>query len=96
MLTMNNIEQWRKAGEWGCSLRYSGTLALLEVASKAADKQLAGVPWTPMGVCQEYAEENGRTQWSVWRAINYALLHSRVCLAPRDAIMQLVEVVCGE
>ena len=92
---MDKIEQIKKAGDWGCSLRYSGTTHLLWIASMAADKQLAGEPWTPMGVCQEYAEGKGKTQWSVWGAINYALLHSRVSLAPREAIIELVEAVCG-
>ena len=93
---MKFVEQWKKVADWGMSMIYSGTLALLEVAQRAAEKQLANEPWTPMGVCQEYAEEKGKTQWSVWSNIRYALLHSSVDIMPREAIVELVEAVSCE
>lgn len=89
---MDKVVQIKKAGDWGCSLRYSGTVHMLWIASMAADKEIAGEEWTPMEVCQEYAQSKGKTQWSIWYAINYALLHSRVCKTPREAILELVEV----
>lgn len=88
--------QWVKVVDWGCNIRHAGTLAMLEIASRAAKKQRRGEPWKAMALCHEYAMEKGKTQWAVWTSIRYALIHSRAKVAPLAAIDILVAVADEE
>ncbi len=68
-----------------------GTAALMVCAAKAIEHEAAGDPWTPMSVCQEYAEEKGYIQHTVWINMVHALEHSRGPSGPAKAIKSIVK-----
>lgn len=77
--------------DWRLPASLMGTAALMKCASMAIEREQKGEPWTPMGVCHDYARGVGRTQWNVWRTMSYALKLSRGPDAPGEAIEQIVE-----
>jgi hypothetical protein len=77
--------------DWKCPGHLYGTGALMVCAAKAIEHEKNGETWTPLGVCQEYANEKGYTQRNVWETMVYALKHSRGPLGPAVAIKAIVK-----
>ena len=68
-----------------------GTGALMVCAAKAIEHERNGDPWTPASVMQEYAEEKGYIQHTVWVNIQHALEHGRGPASPAKAIKAIVK-----
>ena len=77
---------------WGCPV-LTGWKALLRCAVIAAQHEEWGKAWTPMGVCQEAAALMHKTQWAVWKSMEYTLRKSRS--APRSVSVAIALLVEG-
>lgn len=77
--------------DWQCPGYLYGTGALMVCAAIAIEHEAKGDTWTPMGVCQEYAEEKGHIQHTVWVNMVNALAHSRGPKGPAKAIKAIVK-----
>lgn len=76
---------------WRCPAHLYGTAALMVCASRAIERERKGEPWNAFRVCQQYAEEKGGVQHSVWVNIAYALKHSKGPGNPAEAINAIVK-----
>ena len=77
--------------DWKCPGHLYGTAALMVCAGKAIEHEARGDAWSPMSVCQEYAQEKGYIQHTVWINMVHALEHSRGPNGPAKAIKAIVK-----
>ena len=77
--------------DWHCPGHLMGTGALIVCAARAIEHEAKGDAWTPMSVCQEYAEEKGYIQHTVWVNMVHALEHSFGPNGPAKAIKAIVK-----
>ncbi len=77
--------------DWRCRADLCGTAALIVCGSRAIQKEAKGERWNAFRICQEYAEEKGRVQHSVWVSICYALKQSKGPKNPAEAFAVIVK-----